>query len=89
MSVGSKLWECIDKYIFQRNNDTEAGINKYKGYSIVFWLGTRKYFFYLCEATSDVTSKHPCRVTSMENLSFNWRNCKQTLVLFLQNGGKK
>ena len=68
---GQKYEDALTTLSFKNNDTTEAGLNRYKGYTVEVLAGLPENTFYFCEATSDVESNiHMC-VTSMDNLSFN------------------
>jgi hypothetical protein len=65
-----KYEEALTSTTYKNNDTTEAGIRKYKGYSIVSDAGLPENTFYFCEAATDVNSNIHMPVTSMENLTF-------------------
>ena len=68
---GQKYEDALTNTSFKNNDTTEAGLNRYKGYTVEILAGLPENTFYFCEATTDVQSNiHMC-VTSMDNLSFN------------------
>ena len=65
-----KYEEALTSTSFKNNDTTEAGINKYKGYTVEVLAGLPENTFYFCEATSQVTSNIQLAVASLDNLSF-------------------
>jgi hypothetical protein len=84
MSVedAQKYEDAITNSSFKNNDTTERGINKYKGYEIVVCAGIPENTFYLCEATSDVTSNLHLALTEMENLSFEINRLQNNSPLY-------
>lgn len=72
MSVedAQKYEEALTSTSFKNNDTTEAGINKYKGFTVEVTAGLPENTFYFCEATSQVTSNIQLAVASLDNLSF-------------------
>jgi hypothetical protein len=65
-----KYEEALTSTTYKNNDTTEAGVNKYKGYTIEVTAGLPENTFYFCEATSQITSNIQLAVTSLDNLSF-------------------
>lgn len=65
-----KYEEALTSTSFKNNDTTEAGINKYKGFTVEVTSGLPENTFYFCEATSQVTSNIQLAVASLDNLSF-------------------
>jgi hypothetical protein len=72
MSVedAQKYEDALVNTTYKNNDTTEAGLNKYKGYTIEVTAGLPENTFYFCEATSQITSNIQLAVASLDNLSF-------------------